>query len=148
MAQYRYPLELQTSPFAIALNPNETYDHVGVYIYRTLILPITILLSFAASSIETEISYVEVFDADNDRFLLAENTAITGNTEFVIEWDGSGVFEPRVWLGSFVTSITVAFNLPENQVIMEIRPSFNAAPYALAMGAVVGIGLVATGRRK
>jgi hypothetical protein len=140
MAEYRFPLELQGSPFVINMNYGPVYDHSAVYIYRILPLPITMKLSFIA----TGLSYVEVFDADGQRFLLGEKLEINSSIEFSIDWDGVGVFEPRVWKDSQVTAITLSFALPGTEVIPDIKPKFNAAPYVLGGGAVFGVSMAAT----
>jgi len=130
--QYRYALETLKSPYPMALNPSFVHDHDSVYIYRILPMPVTVELTFLTNGV----SYVEVFDADNQRFLLPERTEITQDTAFIIEWDGSGVFEVRVWKDSFVSGIDVAFTLPDEQVISEIGSVFNLAPVILGTGIV------------
>lgn len=143
--QYRYAMELLQNPFSIPLNPGPVHDHDSVYIYRILPLPTTIELTFLTSGL----SYVEVFDADNQRFLLPEKTAISQNATFVIEWDGKGVFEVRVWKNSFVTDIDFAFTLPDDQIIHEITPSITTAQLALATGIIVAsvAGFVTVAKR-
>jgi len=108
MAEYRYPLELIASPFNIQLNPGAVYDHSDVYIYRTYPLPVTINITFEV----TGLSYVEVYDGDNNRFLLGERVEINTSTTFAVEWDGTGTFQPRVWKNGNVTAISIAFQLP------------------------------------
>lgn len=144
--QYRDPLELTPAPFVVPLNPGPLYDHSGVYLYRILPLPITLQLTFKA----TGLSYVEVLDADNQRFLLGEKVPINSNTAFSVDWDGDGVFEPRVWKGSQVTGISLSYQLPKDQIVADIRAGFNAAPYILGGGLTLGFisALVGLSRRR
>jgi len=139
--QYRYALELQESPFSIELNPSEVHDHSSVYIYRILPLPVTVELTFQVSGL----SYVEVYDADGNRFLLPEKTEINQDTTFVLDWDGEGVFEPRVWKDGFVGGISILFTLPDEQVVPEVKSELNLAPLVLATG--IAIASTAIGLR-
>lgn len=137
--EYRYALEVLESPFPIELNPTPVYDHSSVYIYRIFPIPITMVLTFKA----TGVSYVEVYDADTGRFLLPEKTEISEDTVFTIDWDGEGVFEPRVWKDSQVVGISLSFSLPEDEVIAEVKPQLRLAFVVLAAGAAVLIASVA-----
>jgi hypothetical protein len=149
VSEYRYALEIQESPFPIGLNPSDVHDTSSVYIYRILPVPVTMNVFFQA----TGLSYVEVFDADGDRFLLPEKTEIIEDTVFTIEWDGKGVFEVRVWKDGNVESITLYFDLPDEQVISEVAPEPLTAQSVLVVGLVSAIAGIATllgsfGRRK
>jgi hypothetical protein len=128
--EYRYVLELLKSPFELPLNPTPLYDHSSVYIYRIIPKPVVVSVTFEA----TGSSYVEVYDADNKRFLLAEKTAITGTATFDVNWDGKGVFEPRVWKNSNVTKITIAFTLPEDEKIVAVKAPIRTDKLLLALG--------------
>ncbi len=132
--EYRYPLELLPTPFFVGVNPGPVYDHSSVYIYRILPLPITIALTFIVAP---GVSYVEVYDADDSRFLLGEKTEIDADSTFTIDWDGVGVFEPRVWMGSNLVGIIVSFALPKEETIPELKPKFNKAPLVTAAGAAI-----------
>lgn len=150
--QNRVAMETVLSPYSIPLNPGPVHDHDSVYIYRILPLPVSVTLVFQTTGGMTDPSYVEVYDADNDRFLLPEKTEIYGSPSFVVEWDGRGVFEVRVWKDSYVTAIDFLYTLPDDQVIHEIAPALNLAPWVLAGGLSVGSVLATTsyylGRKK
>jgi hypothetical protein len=146
-AQYRFPLELLPSPFNIDLNPGEVYDHSGVYLYRILPKPVDVWVTFDVSGP----SFVEVLDADNNRWLLDEKTAIDETTSFKIEWDGVGVLEPRVWKDSQVKGCWIEFFLSEDEEISEMpAQSSNALPWVVFCGGLVGggIGVVSKIKRK
>ncbi len=140
--QIRLALETISSPFDIPLNPSPVHDHDSVYIYRILPEPLTMSLTFISDGL----SYVEVFDADNDRFLLPEKTEITEDTTFHIDWDGTGVFEVRVWKDSHVTRIQLEFEVPEQQRLTEVEPIPDVAPWVLVFGLAAGGMLGAWGR--
>ena len=134
----RYALELLESPFELPLNPTPVYDHSSVYLYRIKKKPITIRVTFYAEGP----SYVEVYDADNDRFLLEEKTYIDSTTSFDIQWDGLGVFEVRVWRGSKVKRIVVEFELPEEDRVKPYPRRKDWLFVLAALGAAVfGIGV-------
>lgn len=133
-SQFRLPVELNASPLIIPLNPGPTYDSSDVYLYRMFALPLIMTLSFQCNGQST----VEVYDADNQRFLLGPQISISNNTTFAIQWDGSGAFEPRVWKNGAVTGISVAYSIPADQAIPSVKSQFNPAPYFLAGGLVLG----------
>jgi hypothetical protein len=110
--EYRYPLEVIGSPFNMVLNPTAGYDHSDVYIYRIFPVPITINIRFEVAGP----SYVDVYDGNNNRFLLPE-ALISASTSYNVSWDGLGTFQPRVGKGGHVTAITMTFQLPIEQVI-------------------------------
>jgi len=104
----RVALEIVGSPFKIAPNPVDPYAHACVYIYRVKqFAPAILEITFRVTG-ETQ---VEVFDAENNRFLLERQTIVADST-FPIEWDGRGVFEPRV-AGTQINEIEVVWSEKE-----------------------------------
>jgi len=141
MVEYRFPLEMIETGFHLPMNPSDVYDQSSVYIYRVLhTLPVTINITF----ISPGLSYVEVYDADNSRFLLSEKTEINETTTFNIVWDGYGVFEPRVWKDSNVTGMYIEFELPDNETAHKVFPSLDISN---AVG-LIGFGIFCLGMVK
>jgi len=138
LTEYRYPLEMIESGFSLPLNPSEVHDHSSTYIYRILhTKPVSVTVTFVANGL----SYVEVFDADNERFLLAEKTEISETTNFTIEWDGRGVLEPRVWKDSNVSAIMVEFDIPDTEKVFAQAGVYDWSNVL----ATVGIGVLGAG---
>jgi len=106
--EVRVGLEAVGSPFRISPNPVDPYAHACVYLYR--------IKQFAGVHVEVIFRVegptdVEIYDAENNRFLL-ERTTIVNDSQFPIEWDGLGVFEPRV-AGSQIKEIEILWEEAE-----------------------------------
>jgi len=145
--QYRIPLELNGSPLIVPINPSDpVYDSSGAYIYRIQALPILMTLTFKCDGP----SFVEVYDADNQRFLLGQKVSINTDTTFPIQWDGSGVFEPRVWKNGQVTGISASYQVPGDQTIPPVGPGTNWSPWVLSGSLAGGVimALIGATRRK
>jgi len=100
----RVALEIVGSPLKIAPNPVDPYAHACVYIYRVKQLtPVILEVTFRV----TGEAQVEVFDAENNRFLLERQTIVADST-YPIEWDGRGVIEPRV-AGTQISEIQIVW---------------------------------------
>lgn len=92
LPQYRIAVESITYPFNVTLNPVEIYSHATSYFLESIqFYPLTIRVK--VKPVTT--AYIEVFDADHERWLLPR-TEVTGETVFDVKWDGGGVFEPRI----------------------------------------------------
>lgn len=134
--EWRYALEALSSPIKIGLNPVEIYASALTYIYRIVqFAPVTVWIDFLAEGL----SYVEVYDAENDRFLVPERTEISSDTSFQIDWDGRGVLEPRVWKGSQVRDIQIRYLEEEVKIqpVAKVVPNF--MPFLV--GALGGLGI-------
>ena len=113
--QYRICIEQQPTPFKLTLNPIEVYSHSCSYIYEGIqFYPLTVDLTVKA----VDKADVEVFDADHERFLLPR-TEVTGEQTLRVNWDGGGVFEPRV-IGA-IESITLNFPVEKPKTVNPVE---------------------------
>jgi intein/homing endonuclease len=123
------------------ISVHNCYIYEGIQFY-----PLTVDLTVKAK----DKAEVEVFDADHERFLLPR-TEISGEQTFRINWDGGGVFEPRI-VGA-VDSITLNFPVEKPKTISPVelgtvetwKYSLLAFLLGFAGGAGVGYGF---GRKK
>jgi len=135
--QYRITIESQTYPFQVPLNPVETYSHAATYFLEAIqFYPLTVRLTIKA----TDTAYVEVFDADHERFLL-ERTEIRGESTLDVAWDGGGVFEPRVVGNIEYIMIDFPVEKPRTVEPVEFGTGITTWPYQL----IAFLGGFATG---
>lgn len=107
--EWRYAMETVSSPIILSMNPADPYEHAMCYIYRVKqFAPVKLGIVFKATGPAT----VDVYDAENNRWLVPEATEITETVSFEVDWDGRGVVEPRVYRGE-VSQIEIHFYEPE-----------------------------------
>ena len=113
--QYRITIEAIKYPYEIPLNPVEVYSNAATYFLEGIqFYPLTVQLTVKA--IDT--AYIEIFDADHERFLLPR-TEVTGEQVFTINWDGGGVFEPRT-VGA-IESMVIDFPVEKPKVVEAVE---------------------------
>jgi len=113
--QYRITIEAIKYPYEIPLNPIEVYSNAATYFLEGIqFYPLTVQLTVKA--IDT--AYIEIFDADHERFLLPR-TEVTGEQVFTINWDGGGVFEPRT-VGA-IESMIIDFPVEKPKVVEAVE---------------------------
>lgn len=147
LPQYRITIEAITYPFEVTLNPVEIYAHATTYFLESIqFYPITVRLT--VKPVAT--AYVEVFDADHERFLLPR-TEITSETGFDINWDGGGVFEPRI-VGA-IESLTIDFPVEKPKKIEPVEMGTDTSWIYSLLAFLVGLasgfgGGYSVGRKK
>ncbi|MFQ6085166.1 MAG: hypothetical protein ACE5OY_02735 [Candidatus Bathyarchaeia archaeon] len=107
---HKYYLEDLLGFFRVPKYSHGGYDYCMVYMSRWNKEPVTVTILFSGSGT------VDVYDAENDRFLLDPIT-IDGPSSFTIDWDGLGTLEPRVWAGSSIASIVLSWVIPKPRPI-------------------------------